>query len=764
MAWRALRALLLGAALAAGPPALAQQAPPGATMHMPSLQPVQRNAPVYYQADTATYDRDSGLVTLTGHVEIWQDNRVLRADKVTYDRNTDVAAATGHVVILDPSGQVLFADYAELSQGLKDGVLANMRAQLAQNGHLAANGARRIDARVNDLSRVIYSSCDACKNHPDWPLEWDVRARSAVQDLDNKRIEYDDAVVDLYGVPVMYLPYFTVPDPSAKRSSGFLEPTPGFAKYIGAFAEIPYFWAIDGSTDATITPILSSQQIGGVDLQLRHAFNDGQVTINTSLAQDEGQMASDLFAKGQFVLNDEWRWGFDIERASSEIYMRDYQIPGLVYVLTSTVYLEGFGQGSYSRLDASAYQGLVTSAITAEMPYVLPRYTYSYVGQPDELGGRSSVQLGAFNVLRQIGTNDQRANFSYDWERPATGALGDLWKLVLHVDSAAYNATKLNEQPTWSYQGSASSAQAMPTIALDGRWPLIRQSSSGTQVIEPIVQLIAAPNGSSYGTIRNAAGVPIAINTLIPNEDSMDFQFTDANLFALNRYPGIDRLEGGPRANVALHGAWYFGKGQNVDAFIGQGFRTSPDPAFPVNSGLSQTVTDVVTHLNYTPSEYFDVSTHERFDHRNYNLRFFDGLGTAGPSWLKFSAGYIYESYNPYTYYDFVPTGILVNRTLTPGEQFIPGTPLLNTGPVNEATIGIDTQFGHWKFGGSVIRDLHLQTMSDVGATLTYEDECFIVSANYYRRYTSIDGDTGATTLYFQVTLKTLGSFNINGM
>ena len=226
---------------------------------------------------------------------------------------------------------------------------------------------------------------------------------------------------------------------------------------------------------------------------------------------------------------------------------------------------------------------------------MLPRYQYSFVGEPDALGGRSSVQAGAFNVLRQIGTDTQRANLSLNWERPATGALGDLWKLVLHLDSAAYDATKLNQQPNFGMSPRPRSAQAMPTVALESRWPLMR-SGGGTQVIEPIVQLIAAPRGSSYGTVRSANGTPLYVNTLIPNEDSLDFEFTDANLFALNRFPGVDRLEGGVRANVALHGTWYFGDGQQADGLIGQGYRTNPDPAFPVNSGLSQTVTDVVSH------------------------------------------------------------------------------------------------------------------------------------------------------------------------
>ncbi len=737
-------ALLLGAALAAVLPVAAQAQLSG--LRSAKSTPVQRDQPVYYQADQVEYDRDRGFVTLTGHVEIWQGDRVMRGDKVTYDRNTGVAAASGHVVLLDPSGQVTFADYAELSEGMKNGILTNIRGQLAENGHLAANGARRTEARVNELSRVIYSTCDACKTNPNFPLIWDIRARSAVQDLEDKRIEYRDAVVDLFGVPVMYLPYFTHPDPSEKRASGFLVPSLGYSKYLGAFLQVPYYWVIDGTTDATIAPMITSGSNGpGLGLQVRHAFNSGTVTINTSMGYDEKSLAGDLFSTAQFAIDDEWRWGFNIQRASSVNYMRDFHLPGLIDVLSSNLYLEGFGQGSYSRLDASTYQGLVSSLDTAKIPVVLPRYEYSFVGEPDPLGGRFGLDAGAFNVLRQQGTNTQRASLSMNWERPATGALGDLWKLVLHVDSAAYNSTGINQQPTWGQMTAASSEQAMPTAALEMRWPLMRDAGkAGSQIIEPIMQVIAAPQGSSYAPLN--AGTSTYLRTLIPNEDSFDFNFTDANLFALNRFPGIDRLEGGMRANVALHSAWYFGDGQTLDGLIGEGFRSAPDLAFPVGSGLRGTRTDIVSHLDYTPNQFFDLTSRQRFSHQDFSLRFIDALATAGPSWLKFSTGYLYSDYNPYTYYDTVPTGVL------------------NTAPRNEVTVGLNSTWGRWTIATFARRDMQLQKLVDTGATLTYEDECFIFGLNYFRRYTSINFDNGASMLLFQVTLKTVGTFGFTGL
>jgi LPS-assembly protein len=746
--WKARAALLVATTLAllAAAGAHAQFA----ALHAGNSQPVSKDQPVFYQSDKADYDRDNGIVTLSGHVEVWQGDRDLRADKVTYDRNTAVVAASGHVVLLDPDGQVVFGDYAELTQGMKDGVISNMRAQLAENGHLAANGARRIDARVNELSRAIYSTCDACKDDPNASRLWDIRARSAVQDLDNKRIEYTDAVVDMFGVPIMYLPYLSHPDPSQRRASGFLVPSLGISKYLGEYVEIPYFWVIDDSTDATVAPILATKDGPAVDMQFRHVFNDGTVTVNASAAYSrEGTSNSpqgDIFAKGIFAIDDEWRWGFDVQRASSDIYMRDFHVSGTADVLTSTVYLEGFGQGSYSRLDARSYQGLTSNTIASQIPFVLPRYEYSLVGEPDALGGRGSLDVGAFNVVRQVGTNTQRVSLSGNWERPVNGAFGDLWKLVLHLDSAGYSVRQLDRSPSFGQQNTAQTGQAMPTVSLDLHWPLQRAAGSwGTQVVEPIVQLIGAPNGASYGVGKTlTSGGNLA--TLIPNEDSLDFEFTDATLFSLNRFYGIDRLEGGMRANVGLHANWFFPKGQLIDAQIGQGYRARPDAAFLPGSGLNGTVTDIVGHVTYMPSSWFDITTRERFDHKTMNVRFADTLATGGPSWLRLNVGYLYTTDSPFSLYDTVPTTLLA------------------TTPRNEVTFGASTSYGHWRAHVSARRDLRLDRMVSLGVGGAYEDECYVFDVEFGRRYTSLDGDTGASTILFQITFKTVGSFGITSL
>ncbi len=140
-------------------------------------QPISRREPVTFTADQVQFDRITGIVTASGHVEAWQGERVLRADRIMFDRNTNVAAASGHVALAEPDGQVVFADYAELDQGFRNGIMKQMRAILAANGKLAANGARRTEGKLNEWSHAVYTTCNRCVTDPSAPPLWQNRAQ-----------------------------------------------------------------------------------------------------------------------------------------------------------------------------------------------------------------------------------------------------------------------------------------------------------------------------------------------------------------------------------------------------------------------------------------------------------------------------------------------------------------------------------------------------------------------------------------------------------
>ena len=66
--------------------------------------------PVLLSADEVSYDRDLGVVTARGHVELSQGERILLADTLTYNERTGTVVASGNVSLLEPTGDIAFAD------------------------------------------------------------------------------------------------------------------------------------------------------------------------------------------------------------------------------------------------------------------------------------------------------------------------------------------------------------------------------------------------------------------------------------------------------------------------------------------------------------------------------------------------------------------------------------------------------------------------------------------------------------------------------
>ena len=731
-----------------------------------------RNAPVTFQADNVAYDRDHGLITASGHVEAWQNGNVLHADRVTFDRNTNVAAAHGHVSITQPDGEVMFGDYAELTQGMKEGVIKGMRGLLAENGRLAANGVRRYEGKVNDLSRVIYTSCNVCAQHPEEKPLWQLRAYDATQDLEHKRIEYQDMYMDVLGVPVFYLPYFSMSDPSVKRQSGFLIPDIAFSDdYLGTFVTLPYYYVFGPSSDVTLIPLFATRSGPQLKAEYRRRFNNGVLRVQGAIAYDsstpttgsqrfatpenrEDSLEGYIFLHTDWVWNDHWHYGADINLATSANYLRDYRIPGYgADVLGSTLYVEGFSSGSYARLDALAFQGINNTEVTdSDLPYVLPRYIYDLQLPKDDLGGTLHVSTEDFDVIRPNGATDQRGGFVLNWDRPTFGPLGSKWTFTGNLQSEVYNANGLKLIPDYYAMDHKLTGQALPTAEVRVEDPLVRlQRDGGSQTITPIVQLLAAPIA------------PESANNLLPNEDSLEYNFNDTTLFQINRFDGIDRQDSGARANIGVHGNWTFGNGMYLDGLVGESFRAHiDDRALQPLSGLERHASDIVERLSFVPASWLDFTARGRYDHDRGAISFADGLVSTGVKLLRVSAGYIHSSTNPYYYDD---SNFRIPAQISPG-FFLPR---------DEVTLGASTSFGRWSLSGYAQRNLSNVQFTPVtqttngtkwvalGGNVTWQNECVIANLNLSRRYTFINGDNGDQTILFTLTFKTLGAIGVNG-
>lgn len=727
----------MGAALLAGGLSLLGAAPAAA---QPSLlpgrdAPAMSDEPVTFTAQEVEYDQANDTVIARGRVEAWQGQRVLRADSFAYDRRTGVATATGNVTLIEPDGQILFADRAELTGGMRDAALDGLRALLADNARMVAAGARRTGGTITDLARVVYSPCNLCPEDPTRAPLWQLRARIASLHSDEQRVRYRDAALQFWGLPVFYTPYLSHPAPGAPRASGFLSPSVGLTRFLGGFLELPYYWAIDESSDAILATTLATRQAGSANLIYRRRFNSGLITLDGSvghLGTDDAEqrgLGGHIYARGDFALDENWRAGAALNRASSWDYVRAYRYQS-PRTLTSTAYLEGFwGTEAYARTDARWYQGLSQLDRTGAIPYVLPFAYGEYVLPRDALGGYLTADTALYAIQRTSGTDTRRLAVGTGYELPMVGSLGDVWTVRARADVLGGWVNDLTGEPNFGAAGQDGWwSNGNLRAALDWRMPLVRPAGSwGSQLLEPRVQFVTGPS-----TGRQLD---------IPNEDSLDLEFTDANLFALNRFPGRDRQEGGSRVDAAMRAAWLFTNGGQLEGLVGRSFRLSEETVFPVGSGLENRASDWVARARLAPVPWFELLGRTRLDGETGEARLWDVSATAYASRVSGTVGYLRSDPNP-------------RGTIRQRDEVSLGGQLALT--------------ENWRIGAFGRYDIEIKRPVAAQAVVAYEDECLIFETRLVRNWEeqTLDGRNSptGTTLFFRVTLKTVGDFGIRAL
>lgn len=719
---------------------------------------VSSQDPLTYLADHESYDK-TGLVIWQGNVRVWQGTQALRADKITYDRASGIMKAEGHVALVQDSGSTTYADHVEFTNGLKNGIGSSIYMKMQQNAKMAATGMRRTDTKITDFSNVVYTACNICEKKPDIPPFWQIKAYGATQDKEHLNVEFNHAWLRMLGVPVFYFPYFLVTDPTVKRHSGFMMPNVNpHDRYLGTYFTIPYFLVLDDQQDLTLEPLIATKTGPQLTATYRNWMNFGRLNIKGGIADDtrrnqpyintfgdqlnrSGRHGAQgyIFANGDFTISDHWRGGFQADVASSANYMRDYRVPGYgADVLASNVYVEGYGVGSYLRTDAQAYQGLNRGIINnSALPFALPRLTYEFQGEPDALGGRFSLHTTDFFVYRSRGTVDQRGELAMQWDRPFTNSLGQKWLLTARLDTTLYHAKHLEEQPGYGHDGSHLRGTVLPTLALKMNWPFLRTFAHGrgSEVFEPIIQLIAAPNMGN------------SINRNIPNEDSFSYEFSDTTLFALNRYMGTDRLDSGLRANVGIHQNWSW-NGHSIDMLVGESFQEHIDRNRIPYSGLDHYVSDPIGRITITPNQYVDLTARGRYNPWRGNLDFGEALISTGVPLFRLTGGYVYEPVTPYYMYRM-------------NYRELRNMPYLK--PTNEFTGRISSQFGQYHISAYTRRSLQANKSIAYGGDFGYENDCFGLDVIYIKQYTYVGGEKRGSTVLLNFYFKTIGTFGVNG-
>ncbi|WP_157982215.1 LPS-assembly protein LptD [Oceanicella sp. SM1341] len=707
MAFNTARGGILGVLVAAG--ALCAPAP-GFTQELVELR---NDLPVTLVADEVTYDSVGRKLTASGSVEVFYGDRTLTAERIVYDQATDQITATGQIVVRNPDGSTLYADYAELDRDLQNGLLQSARSVLAQRFRIAAVEGQRVGGRYNVLGKAVFSNCEVCAEYPEpW---WRIRARRVVHDQLEKKIHYEDATFDLLGVPVMYLPYFSHPDPTVERMSGFLMPDFRQSDTFGYGAKLPYYWVIDEQSDATITPFITTDEGLLLEGEYRRRFENGRLrlggvaTYDNSLDTVARPLRGTFNGDGYYYLSDTIFGHFDSRLVTDDGFLSDFEYSEDDR-LTSEAAISSFRRDGYWEIGTAYFQSLRDDEGKGSIPFALPEFDLQQVWQPT-FGGDLGITLNSVGLKRSEGQDTFRATAIVDYEKT--------WITASGVTLRGFGSAQFDAFRTWDSDEVPNEYKPRftPELGVDMRYPLIQSTENATHVLEPIAQLIWSE--------------PSTTQSLLPNEDSALVEFDETNLFDTSRFAGYDRVEPGFRANLGVRYERFDADGWSIGTVVGRVLRNEPQDVFDDVPGLDGRASDYVGAVTFKLPPYLSlvnrVLLREDMEFDRYEVRLDSAYGP-----LTLAGSYVY---------------------LTPDPQ-AQAFDERSEGAV-DASYVIDS---NWSVSGRMRYDFQEESFVRAGAGITYGNECFEIDFSVYRRFTSSETVDASTSFGVQVRLAGLGS------
>ncbi|UTW57349.1 LPS-assembly protein LptD [Kordiimonas sp. SCSIO 12603] len=593
------------------------------------VQEVTEEKKIDFAADQLTYNQDTGVVRAIGHVLIQRDGYTLTAGEVVYNEKTGIGHAYGAVTLTSPNGDRVFAPQMELQDSLQKAFVEDIRLLMADGAQVrAVSGTKDDTSGQTVLKRAVYSPCKIClesEEKPEAPL-WQIKAVKVVHDKEKKRLYYEDAILEVFGLPILWTPYFSHPDPTVDKASGVLPLDIQTTRNLGFYIGVPYYHVFNDSQDITVKPIYTTREGFVLQSEYRHHLRNGRYSIGGSITRGSiartgnedltdplntrKEFRGHIAADGSYNHTKNWRSSLKVNWASDDTYLRRYDISD-ADTLTSEYLLEGFFGRSYISSRALAFQGLRIEDVAGLTGHALPLIDAEYVAPFKPLGGTLSVQGNALALHRTDGLDTQRLSLSAKWEKRWVTPKGFIFDTEALVRSDLYNVDDVAQPDEAEFAGNfgASSSEWRNLARVTGTvsWPLVKHSGDSTQTLEPILEVTLSPR----------RGTP---NSIV-NEDSRAFELNDLNLFSSDRTSGFDLWEEGSRVTYGLK--WRYETGDlSTDIVLGQSLRIdSTDVVLADGAGLEGDSSDIVGRTNINYKGWIDLEHRYRLDDKSFSFR-----------------------------------------------------------------------------------------------------------------------------------------------
>lgn len=551
---------------------------------------------------------------LRGNTSLWQPGLLIFSPKISLNNRTQKVVLEPvleqkqpnqlprEITVFDPTFTIQ-AKRAELMQNTNGTTLGMdfAKYQLYPSHAFGKAAHIKLDEfkQLADLTDADLSRCPADGGYGEGKKDWHLEFEQLTIDHAAQRVVGKHTVLKIRNIPVFYTPYFNYP--LKERASGFLFPDIG--SYSGLtstqsslYTKIPYFVDLAPNYDATLTPIAINQRGLALDAEFRHLTRINQQTYRTQI---QASYLHDNLSAQQGIAT--------INRAGN----LEFSAPTAKRWRMNLDSHQNWGNGWHSQLQ---WHEVSDGSLYSDLP-LDKRYEQAAEVRQNALLRYQSNQLNAYlQTLRysplQTARNlyQKQPEFALDWafwqhqswqasvQTQGTKFIAD--NAFEQLSPLAYEGQRFYAAPSVHYQKSTLFSDLKMTGTLHQR----HYALNHTQNTSEFQQTLSIPEFSVLGrliferqfdnfwagkvanqrqqlTHYSQTLEPKIQYVYIPYKDQQNIPLFDSstrslefnNLFATNRFYGVDRIGDSHHLSYALSSKIYTPAGhQLLDIGIGQ--------------------------------------------------------------------------------------------------------------------------------------------------------------------------------------------------
>ena len=454
--------------------------------------------------------------------------------------------------------------------------------------------------------KTVFSTCNminkSCRG-------WELQSEEFTHDKKKKLFEYKNSWLKVFNKKLFYFPYFSHPDPSVKRKSGFLTPTYQSSNNLGKSVNIPYFYVLSDAKDMTFNPRIYSDNDFILQAEYREVFENSNLISDFSINSDEENTNTHFFAEYEGNLNSGTEFDLQIQSVSNDNYLQIHhlgnkQTSPLVIdesLLTSQLTLDkDFDEKTNLNTSFIVYEDL-SKTDNDRYQYIFPDFNFTKDLDIDE-SYNGNFRFTSSGFQKNYDTNKYEVLFNNDflfesYKFVSQGGISTDYDLLLkNFNAYAENSSTYEDK---------NDHEIYSTILLKSELPLKKELSNSNNFLKPVISARFSPDNAK-------------------NISTEDIRLNYDNLFSLNRIGRTDMVEGGRSVSIGLEFENQNLSNEKIFGFkIGNVIKDKQNSKLPTKSKLDQTRSDLVGDISFNINDNLDVDykfSYDRdLDHSNYD-------------------------------------------------------------------------------------------------------------------------------------------------